>query len=87
MGKRRVSKYSLPVDGYSEQQNTVYQFLGCFFHSCDLCNTNRNSDRSLEETHPLKNIPHGDIRKETADNRKKLEEEGFRVVEMRGVSG
>ena len=37
----------------------------------------------MEETHPLKNIPHEDIRKETADNRKKLEEEGFRVVEMR----
>ena len=83
MGERRVSKYSLPVDGYSEQQNTVYQFLGCFFHSCDRCNTNRNSDGSLEETHPLKNIPHEDIRKETADNRKKLEEEGFRMVEMR----
>ena len=83
MGERRVSKYSLPVDGYSEQQNTVYQFLGCFFHSCDRCNTNRNSDGSLEETHPLKNIPHEDIRKETADNRKKLKEEGFRVVEMR----
>ena len=32
---------------------------------------------------PLKNIPHEDIRKETADNRKKLEEEGFCVVEMR----
>ena len=79
MGERRVSKYSLPVDGYSEQQNTVYQFLGCFFHSCDRCNTNRNSDGSLEETHPLKNIPHEDIRKETADNRKKLKEEGFCV--------
>ena len=24
MGERRVSKYSLPVDGYSEEQNTVY---------------------------------------------------------------
>ena len=83
MGEKRVSKYSLPVDGYSEEQNTVYQFLDCFFHSCDRCNTNRNSDSSLEETHPLKNILHEDIRKETADNRKKLEKEGFRVVEMR----
>ena len=34
-------------------------------------------------SYPLKNIPHEDIRKETADNRKKLEEEGFWVVEMR----
>ena len=38
MGERRVSKYSLPVDGYSEQH--VYQYLGCFFHSCDKCKTN-----------------------------------------------
>ena len=83
MGEKRVSKYSLPVDGYSEQQKTVYQFLGCFFHPCHRCNTNRNADGSLEETHPLKNIPHEDIRKETADNRKNLEEEGFRVVEMK----
>ena len=82
MGERRVSKYNLPVNGYAEEQKTMCQFLGCFFYSCDRCNTNRNSDGSLEETHTLKNIPHEDIRKETADNRKKLEE-GFRVVEMR----
>ena len=83
MGERRVSKYSLPVDGYSEQQNTVYQYLGCFFHSCDKCNANRNSDGSLEVMHPLRNIPHEDIREETKNNKKRLEEEGFRVVEMR----
>ena len=83
MGERRVSKYSLPVDGYSEQQNTVYQYLGCFFHSCDKCNTNRNSDGSLEVMHPLRNIPHEDIREKTKSNNKRLEEEGFCVVEMR----
>ena len=83
MGERRVSKYNLPVDGYSEQQNTVYQYLGCFFHSCDRCNTNRNSDGSLKVMHPLRNTPHEDIREETKNNKKRLEEEGFRVVEMR----
>ena len=83
MAEKRVSKYSLPVDGYSEEQNTVYQFLGCFFHSCDRCNTNQNADSSLEETHLLKNISHEDIQKETADNRKNLEEEEFHLVEMR----
>ena len=61
----------------------VYQYHGCFFHSCNKCNTNRNTDGSLQVTHPLKNIPHEDIRKETADNGKKLEEKGFRVMEMR----
>ena len=71
------------MDGYSEQQNTAYQFLGCFFHSCDQCNTNRNVNGSLQEMHHLKKIPHKDIRKETKNNTKKLEEERFRVVEMR----
>ena len=77
MGEGRVSKYILPVDGYSEQQNTVYQYLGCFFHSCDKCKTNRNSDGSLEVTHLLRNIPHEDIREETKNNKKKLEENAF----------
>ena len=62
------------MDGYSEQQNTVFQFFGCFFHSCDQCNTNRNADGTLQETHPLKKILHKDIWKETEDNRKWLEE-------------
>ena len=34
-------------------------------------------------THLLKNIPHEDIREETKNNKKRLEEEGFRVVKMR----
>ena len=33
--------------------------------------------------HPLRNIPHEDIREETKNNKKRLEEEGFRMVEMR----
>ena len=82
MGERKVSKYSFPVDGYSEQQNIAYRFLGCFFHFCDQANTNRNADGTLQETHPLKNISHTVIWKETEDNKKRLEE-GFRVVEMR----
>ena len=77
MGERRVSKYSLPVDGYSEQQNMVYQYLGCFFHFCDKCNTNRNSDGSLEVMHPLRNISHEDIREETKTIKKGWKKKGF----------
>ena len=71
------------MDGYSEEQNTVYQCLDCFFHSCDKCNTNRNADGSLQVMHPLKNTSHENIREETKNNKKSLDEEGFRVVEMR----
>ena len=47
-GKEKSAYNTLPVDGYSEQENTVYKFLGCIFHSCDRCNTNRNVDGILE---------------------------------------
>ena len=40
-------------------------------------------DGTLQETHPLKNIPHEAIWKETEDNRRKLGKKGFRVMEMR----
>ena len=57
MVERFVSKYSYKVDGFCEENNTVYELEGCFWHGCDACNVNRNADGSLWETHPIKNIP------------------------------
>ena len=56
MGKRRVSTHSLPVDGFCQESNQVFQFFGCFWHSFVFCNTNRNSDGSLQEIHSIKKI-------------------------------
>ena len=83
MGEQRVSTHSLPVDGFCQESNQVFQFLGCFWHSCTDCNTNRNSDGSLQEMHPVKKIPHSEVRKATLENKRRLEAEGFDVVEMR----
>ena len=82
-GERRVSSHSYPVDGFCEKTNTCYQYLGCFWHSCQECNTNKNSDGTLQITHPVKKKTHQEIRKETIEVRKNLEKEGFRVVEIR----
>ena len=46
------------------------------------CNTDRNSDGSLQEIHPMKKIPHSEVRKATLKNKRRLEAEGFVVVEM-----
>ena len=35
MGKRRVVKHGLPVNGYFKQENTVYEFLRCLLHFCN----------------------------------------------------
>jgi hypothetical protein len=32
---KRIGRYN--VDGYDEETNTVYEFLGCFFHGCRKC--------------------------------------------------
>ena len=83
MGERRKSTHSLPMDGFCQESNQVFQFLGCFWHSCTICNSDRNSDGSLQEIHPVKKIPHSEIRKATLENKRRLEAEGFTVVEMR----
>ena len=83
MGEQRISTHSLPVDGFCQESNQVFQLLGCFWHSCTDCNTNRNSDSSLQEIHPVKKIPHSKVRKATLENKRRLEAEGFSVIEIR----
>ena len=82
MGERQISTHSLPVDGFCPESNQVFQFLGCFWHSCVFCNTNRNLDGSLQEILRAKKIPHSQVRKATLENKRRLEGEGFSVVEM-----
>ena len=53
MGEKRVSKYSLPVDGSCSSTNRVYQFDSCFFHGCKKCSTNRDYSGNLKETNSL----------------------------------
>ena len=37
-GEKRIGQHGLPVDGFGETTNTVYQFHGCIFHghNCSL---------------------------------------------------
>ena len=81
MRERRVSSHSLPVNGYNEETRQCFQYLGCLWHSCNFCDTNRNPDGNLKNT-SCKKRPHAKIRQETLENKKRLEAEGFTVVEM-----
>ena len=83
IGERYISKYSFKVDGFYQETNTIYEFDGCFWHGCDVCNANCNADGSLQETHPIKNISFSQIRKATQEKKRALTEEGFRVVSIR----
>ena len=44
-------RYKKKVDGYDRNTNTVYEFMGCFHHSCKRCYQH-------ETPHPLKCNPH-----------------------------
>lgn len=32
-----INNQTYKVDGYCEKNNTVYEFYGCFWHSCTTC--------------------------------------------------
>ena len=60
----------------------MFSISGCLWHSCYLCDTNRNPDGNLKETHPVKKRPLAEIRQEALENKRRLEAEGFTVIEM-----
>ena len=77
MSERRVAKYSLPVDGFCESTNEVFEFQGCVFHGCGKCNTNRDSNGNLKELNIL-----AKIFKSCKKKIEKLEKEGFTVYQI-----
>ena len=83
LGERYVSKYSYKVDGCCQETNTIYEFDGCLWHGCDVCNTNQNPDGSLKETQPIRKISFAAIRKMTKEKKQAITAEGFRVVFIR----
>ena len=63
------------VDGYDEQ--TVYEFQGCFYHGCLRCFPNRR------QRHPIHlNKTMYDVREDTRQKIIQLNELGYRVCEM-----
>lgn len=39
-GEKRIGRYR--VDGFCEETNTIYEFLGCFYHGCPTCYPNND---------------------------------------------
>ena len=37
VGERHLTSRNLPVDGFCEESKEVFEFLGCFFHGCTVC--------------------------------------------------
>ena len=74
--EKRIGTRRLPVDGWCMQNNTIYQFHGCFWHGCE-CQVEKGV---------TKNAVNGKTRLELRDKTEKntayLKKLGYNVVEM-----
>ena len=56
-GEYRIPDTRWTVDGYDVETNTIYEFLGCFWHGCPKCFPQRSetyrrlNDRSMADVH------------------------------------
>ena len=74
--KLYIEKGPVYVDGFDEDKNTVYEFMGCLWHGCpDCCKYQRrrtygaNPDRTLEELYEA-----------TCDKLQRLQRAGYTVI-------
>ena len=73
--------YRKKVDGYDRNSNTVYEFLGCFYHSCKKC-------YQQDSVHPLKSdlynkekrITHGQVYATTMRVLEDIKNAGYNLV-------
>ena len=72
----RIGQHNLPVDGYCEESNTVFQFHGCFWHGH---NCNKTKGISI---HPYKNRPMSEVLEETIKKEEYVKELGYRLVRI-----
>ena len=56
MSERKMSKYSLPVNGICKFTNEIFPFWGCVFHGCGKCNKNKDSNGKLKKLNCLEKI-------------------------------
>ena len=75
-GEARVCGYA--VDGFDEERGVVYEFHGCVFHGCLKCYPSRGT------LNPYNQMSMGALYEKTVAKRKKLQENGYVVVERWG---
>ena len=47
-GEKRIESFYM--DGYDESTDTIYEFLGCFFHGCSTCYDLRSFNKKCNKT-------------------------------------
>jgi len=63
------------ADGYCSNTNTIYEFLGCWYHGCNKCGKFEES-----RIHPWKNMTMKELNEEFQQRKRVFEENGYIVV-------
>ena len=62
-GEKRVGQHGIPVDGYCEETNTVYQFHGCYWHG-HACRLTAGKDRNEKTGKTFTELQNATLEKE-----------------------
>ena len=71
-----IGSKKVKVDGYDRESGSIYQFQGCYYHSCTDCFADK-----MDEIHPYYNITFAENRDRTRRRIEYLESLGYTVHE------
>ena len=77
VGEFLIPGTSFHADGYCQENNTVYEFNGCFFHGCPSCYPVR-----YEKHQRLDDLTFSDVYERTKKRVQTIRSKGFNVVTM-----
>ena len=72
VGERRLTSRNLLVDGFCEESKEAFEYFGCFWHGCEICQT-------LGGVNPVNGKTFQELHRKTEEKIKLLENCGFRV--------
>ena len=75
-GEVEIGSRKLKVDGFLAEQNSIWQFHGCFYHSCEACFKDKQ-----DEVHIYYGISHRENRERTREKTNYLKSLGYTVYE------
>ena len=73
--EKRVGLRKIPVDGFCQETNTVYQFHGCWYHG-HKCHLNQNDYNEIRKTSC------SELRKKTEEMSTYIRSQGLNLVEL-----
>lgn len=76
----RINGKLTKVDGYYRRRRTVYEYNGCFTHSCRAINCPIGTRYDSDGIHQYQNITHQEVYEKTLAREQAIRDEGYKLV-------